>query len=115
MLRWIQITSGRGPEECCFVVANIIKQISREADQIKIEIALIDSVSGDNPNTLKSALMAIEGDKLKVLQFADSWEGTIQMRHCLFILIAYCAFLSPPNEWNLFPGLSINPSRLGAA
>ncbi len=30
MKRYIQITAGRGPEECCFAVAQVLKKIIKE-------------------------------------------------------------------------------------
>ena len=105
MLTWIQITSGRGPEECCWVVANIVKQISKEGNEHNLKTTVIHSVPGIKPHTLKSALMAIEGDGAKMTKFVHSWEGTIQW-------IGQSPFRSFQKRKNWFVGVSIeNPVK----
>ena len=49
MRSWIQITSGRGPEECCWVVYRLFQYILREADVSGYKPEVIEMVAGDNP------------------------------------------------------------------
>lgn len=75
MINWIQVTSGRGPEECCWVVAQVVDCIHKSATK-KLKVQTLETICGDKPNTLKSALLAVEGDA--VSNFITHWEGTIQ-------------------------------------
>jgi peptide chain release factor len=72
---WMQITSGRGPEECCRVVARVLERIIAEARVHGLEVEPLDTVPGENRDTLKSALVAIEGENMDT--FCRQWEGTI--------------------------------------
>ena len=76
MTYWIQITSGRGPEECCWVTARLSENIVKEAEASGIHCDVIDVIPGEKPNTAKSVLMSVEGDNVKA--FSESLEGTIQ-------------------------------------
>lgn len=106
MLTWIQITSGRGPEECCWVVANVVKQISKEGNEYNLKITVIDSEPGIKNHTLKSALLAIEGDSTRMIKFVHSWQGTIQW-------IGKSPFRPFHKRKNWFVGVSIeNPVKI---
>jgi hypothetical protein len=61
MNQWLQLTSGRGPEECCWVVFQLVKFILSEAKQESVRARLIEAVAGDRPNTYRSALIGLEG------------------------------------------------------
>ncbi|MBF0542532.1 MAG: peptide chain release factor H [Nitrospirae bacterium] len=76
MNSWLQVTSGRGPEECCWVVYNVTNKILEEAAKAGIKSEIIDVIMGDKPNTFKSSLIKIEGDNLT--DFTSQWNGTIQ-------------------------------------
>ncbi len=77
MIRWLQITSGRGPEECCWVVFQLTHFLMRLASQKGMKTDLIEAIPGSYSNTLKSALISLEG-KQEINDFAKDWEGTIQ-------------------------------------
>jgi peptide chain release factor len=72
----IQVTSGRGPVECCRVVARVTELILRQAKNTGIEIAVLESKKGDINGTLLSATLLATGKQL--LPFIKEWEGTIQ-------------------------------------
>ncbi len=72
---YIQITSGRGPAECCRVVARVLEMILKEARQSGIYAEVIEREEGDINKTLLSAIIFLAGENLRT--FADSWEGTI--------------------------------------
>lgn len=76
MVSWIQITSGRGPEECGWVVHKLWQHIIREAESKGIKTRIIDAITGVNPKTFKSVLIALDGEDLSV--FIKSCEGTVQ-------------------------------------
>lgn len=71
----IQITSGRGPAECCLVVSNILKQLLKEAKNEKLEYTVINREKGTEAGTLLSASIKISRDKAE--PFCKSWTGTI--------------------------------------
>ena len=73
---YLQITSGRGPTECCRVVARVLEIIIAEARQKGFEAEVVEREKGVVRNTLFSAVALIQGDNLK--EFIASWEGTVQ-------------------------------------
>lgn len=76
MISWIQITSGRGPEECCWVVHELLRCIEREAHEKGIKTRIIGIHAGERPKTIKSVLVALESEDLT--GFLTSFEGTVQ-------------------------------------
>jgi peptide chain release factor len=76
MVSWLQITSGRGPEECCWVVKKLSQHILEKAKSTGINTRIIDMVPGIKTKTFKSVLIAIEGEDPSA--FIKSFEGTIQ-------------------------------------
>ncbi len=76
MIAWLQVTSGRGPQECAWVVAQVVDRIVREAGAKGYDIRILETVPGESADTYKSALLAVEGQD--VLSFIGSWQGTIQ-------------------------------------
>jgi peptide chain release factor len=72
----IQITSGKGPAECCRVVACVKSMILKEALQQHIQIEELENIWGEINGTLLSATMMAEGEDLDA--FINKWKGTIQ-------------------------------------
>jgi len=72
----IQITAGRGPAECCWVVAQVLKLILLEAAQKGVKAAVVARAPGLENGTLNSALVQIEAPGQN--EFLASWIGTIQ-------------------------------------
>ena len=70
---WLHISSGRGPEECCHAVENILRIVSESANKNKLNCELLESV--EEKIGLASALISIEGPG--ETEFTDSWCGTI--------------------------------------
>ena len=66
MVSWLQITSGRGPEECCWVVRKLSQCVINEAKVKGIKTRIIDMITGDKPKTFKSVLIALESEDLSV-------------------------------------------------
>ncbi len=72
----ILITAGRGPTECCAVVANVQKILMQEARVMHIEVQVLNRVEGTENGTLHSVRLLLIGNDLKV--FLKQWTGTIQ-------------------------------------
>ncbi|MDV7696463.1 peptide chain release factor H [Chryseobacterium soli] len=75
MEKIIQITSGRGPLECQWVVAKVLKAFLDEAKQNTIDYEIIHRENGDENLTLKSATLLLKGKN--VSEFLTSWLGSI--------------------------------------
>jgi peptide chain release factor len=72
----IQITSGKGPAECCRVVACVKSMMLKETKQQNVQIEELENIPGEIDGTLLSATMMIAGDDLNT--FIKEWKGTIQ-------------------------------------
>ncbi|MET0243162.1 MAG: peptide chain release factor H, partial [Flavitalea sp.] len=71
----IQITSGRGPAECCVVVAKLTKMIVVEAKKNSIDAKLEQYEDGPEKGTMYSAVMSLRGANVNA--FLEGWIGTI--------------------------------------
>lgn len=98
MIRWLQITSGRGPAECSWVTYQTVKEIIKEAEKYKIKAEILEITTDTYPNTFKSALLVLEGKITDT--FLNSWEGTIQW-------IGQSTFRPKHKRKNWFIGVSI--------
>jgi peptide chain release factor len=76
MIAWLQVTSGRGPDECAWVVGRVVDRMVQEARTRGYDLRILDTVPGGRDRTYKSALLAVEGDDLS--QFIAGWQGPIQ-------------------------------------
>ena len=76
MEKIIQITSGRGPAECTWVVAKVLKNILQEAENNGIKTSVLQHEAGQENGTVETATVLLEGNN--VTQFVNSWIGTIQ-------------------------------------
>ncbi len=76
MINWLQITSGRGPEECCWVVERLSECIVKEAEIKGISCKIIEMISDVKSSLPKSVLISLEGEAVDT--FAASFEGTVQ-------------------------------------
>ena len=54
---YLQITSGRGPVECCRVVALVLEKILREAQKRKLRVEILEKETGPVNRTLLSVAM----------------------------------------------------------
>jgi peptide chain release factor len=75
MKKVIQITSGRGPEECTRVVALVQELIMKEAKKQNLNISVLDSVKANFRGTLYSSMLIVEGNNLDKL--SDEYNGVI--------------------------------------
>jgi peptide chain release factor len=72
----IQITSGRGPAECCWVVAQILKYMLIEAKDFGLNCTILNREEGIENGTLFSAAIQLEGSGVE--EFIKKWIGTVQ-------------------------------------
>jgi len=73
---YIQISAGKGPAECCWVVAQVLKILIKEIEQKGLKYKVISRNKGSENGTLSSVLLSVKGtDTEKKL---SEWKGTIQ-------------------------------------
>lgn len=75
-VRLIQITSGRGPAECTWVVAQVVKKVLEEANEKQIKATVLQREAGQENGTVETAILHLEGKNVPA--FVASWLGTIQ-------------------------------------
>ncbi|MBD80170.1 MAG: peptide chain release factor H [Crocinitomicaceae bacterium] len=73
----VQITSGRGPAECCWVVAQVLKVFLRETKKQGLSARVLEKVDGDINSTLVSAIVSVEGKTVVLHNWLSTWEGSI--------------------------------------
>ncbi|KQX15483.1 peptide chain release factor H [Flavobacterium sp. Root420] len=76
MEKIIQITAGRGPAECTWVVAQVLKKVLEEAQEQQLETILLQREVGPENGTVETASISLKGKNAD--QFVSSWVGTIQ-------------------------------------
>jgi peptide chain release factor len=76
MEKIIQITAGRGPAECTWVVAQVLKKVLDEAQKQQLEITILQREVGQENGTVETATISVKGENAAT--FANSWIGTIQ-------------------------------------
>jgi peptide chain release factor len=96
----IQITSGRGPAECAWVVAQLAAVLVSEARGVGLQAELIEEERGAEQGTLQSALIHISGGACDT--FAAAIEGTVQW-------IGYSRFRPGHKRKNWFVGVQRIP------
>jgi peptide chain release factor len=72
----VQITAGRGPVECCRVVAKVLELILKDASKNSIVTHVLNTENATLNGTLYSAIVKIESANVSVLE--KNWKGTIQ-------------------------------------
>ncbi len=72
----IQITSGRGPAECCWVVAQVLKQFLEALKNNGIAYKILQREKGIENMTLQSVTIQLQAKTLD--EFLSQWIGTIQ-------------------------------------
>jgi len=72
----IQITAGRGPAECCWVVAKVFKYFLEEVQKSECNYVIIQRIPGTENGTVQSVTIQLKGKGLET--FTSSWIGTVQ-------------------------------------
>lgn len=75
MEKLIQITAGKGPLECQWVVAKVLKIFLEEIKNKDIPYEIIHRENGDENLTLKSVTLLLKSKELE--GFLESWLGSI--------------------------------------
>lgn len=76
MEKILQITSGKGPAECTWVVAQVLKKVLQEAETLQLKATVLQHEAGSENGTVASAMVQIIG--AEATGFMNSWVGTIQ-------------------------------------
>lgn len=74
---YMQITSGRGPTECCRVVALVVEKVLKQAAAKGIKAEVVERETGPVNRTLLSAVIALQGGE-DCGMLIKQWEGTVQ-------------------------------------
>ncbi len=72
---WLQITAGRGPVECCWVVAQLSDVIIAAAKKQQIKAEIIEAIPSEARRTYKSVLISMQGSDNTAIK---QWIGTVQ-------------------------------------
>ena len=73
---YMQITSGRGPAECCRVVALVLEKILKQAAAKGVKTEIVERETGPLNRTLLSAVISLQGGDYHAL--IKDWKGTVQ-------------------------------------
>lgn len=73
---FLQITAGRGPAECAWVVAQVQRVLLAEARSGGLEVSITEREPGAQPGTLNSVMLHVQGTGAKA--WAEAWVGTVQ-------------------------------------
>lgn len=76
MKKLVQISAARGPAECAWVVAKVVKKFLAAAKNERIEATEVSRVKGEQNGTINSVSFMLEGERLEL--FLKAWVGTIQ-------------------------------------
>lgn len=72
---YIQITSGRGPVECCRVVVLVMQKLVEHSKQLGLEVELVEHEDGLEDGCMFSATLSVSGDCIE--KFRTEWEGSV--------------------------------------
>jgi peptide chain release factor len=72
---WIQISSGKGPDECELSVSLFLKSYMKECANKGIKTTIVDAVPGNISGNFKSALLSLESQDN--IEICESLSGTI--------------------------------------
>ena len=61
MEKIIQITAGRGPAECTWVVAQVLKKVLEEAQEQSLETVVLQRETGSENGTVETATLSVKG------------------------------------------------------
>ena len=72
---YIQITSGRGPVECCRVVVLVMQKLIEQAKQLGLRVEIVDHEDGPEDCCMFSATLSVIGSDIEKLR--SEWEGSV--------------------------------------
>lgn len=71
----LQLSAGQGPDECALAVAQALRLLKREAAALRVTAHVLEEEPGAHPGTLRSVLLALQGEAAEVL--ATAWSGSL--------------------------------------
>ncbi|MBX9725613.1 MAG: peptide chain release factor H [Candidatus Obscuribacterales bacterium] len=95
---WIQISSGRGPAECAWVVAQLASTLETFVRSKGLEISRIEENAGEQSETFDSIVFSLNADDEP--DWLKEWIGTIQW-------IGESPFRAKHRRKNWFVGLQV--------
>ncbi|MCG5215848.1 peptide chain release factor H [Streptosporangium sp. KLBMP 9127] len=69
------LSAGRGPQECAWALARLLRRLEADAARQNLETHRAQSVPGARPDTYRSVVVQIAGAGAEA--FAASWTGTL--------------------------------------
>ncbi|WP_433119478.1 peptide chain release factor H [Micromonospora sp. CA-246542] len=75
MSRALLLSAGRGPRECGWALAHLLRRLEDDATRQGVAVQRVHVVPGDRPGTYRSVLIGLSG--VDVEAFAASWTGTL--------------------------------------
>ena len=72
----IKLSAGKGPAECEYVVAKVLRIFLLELINNKIDYTILNRETGNQNGTIQSIIIQIKGNNLA--DFLKNWLGTIQ-------------------------------------
>ena len=72
---YIQVTSGRGPVECCRVVTLVTQKIIYDLKRAGVSAEIAEYEEGPENGTMFSTIIAVSGADIK--DITDKWEGSV--------------------------------------
>lgn len=73
---YVQISAGRGPAECAWVVAQVLRELLSFSKDHGIKTDTISRSQGQETGTLNSCLVKLSGNKVE--EVIAPWIGTVQ-------------------------------------
>lgn len=74
--QWVQISSGRGPVECSWVVSRLVPIFIHDGGKMGLTVRILETEPGPGGKGYRSVLLALEGDGIEA--FLRQWEGSVQ-------------------------------------
>ncbi|MDX1919959.1 MAG: peptide chain release factor H [Candidatus Caenarcaniphilales bacterium] len=95
MKYYLQITAGRGPLECAWVVGKLFQDIVQAAKKRNIDLEVVDQVKAEEENCFQSVVLSCSD-----LGFCKEWEGVV-------LWIGKSTFRKLHKRKNWFVGVSV--------
>ncbi len=69
------LSAGRGPQECTWALARLLRRLEADAARRNVTVGRVETVPGDRPGTYRSVVLRIAGTGAAT--FAAAWTGTL--------------------------------------
>ncbi|WP_433393294.1 peptide chain release factor H [Micromonospora sp. KLBMP9576] len=78
MSQHLLLSAGRGPQECAWALARLLRRLEDDAARRGLTTHRVETVPAERPDTYRSVLLRIAGSD--AVAFAASWTGTLCWR-----------------------------------